>query len=177
MPTSGEWIAAGVASGLVVVLLALHLLRPVLARSRATAWGRAAGLLLGCLAVGFALVTAIAVVAGMRADTAAEGAFAGVLVHPEPPTAERIGGYVAALLLPLAAVVAVLAVAVVDVGRPSGLRVPAGITAGVVLAASLLVARGDPGSAAEAVAWSSLVLSGAAAVALVADEVTGRSGS
>lgn len=174
MPTSGEWIAAGAAGALVVVLLALHLLRPALGRSPSTVWGRAAGLLLGCIAVGFVLVTVVAVVAGMRADTGAEGAFAGVLVHPEPPTAERIGGYVAALLLPLAAVVAVLAVAVIDIGRPSGLRIPAGITAGVVLAASAIVARGDPGSAAEAVAWSSLVLSGAAAVALVADEVTGR---
>lgn len=171
-PTTWEWVAAGIGAGLVAVLLAVLALRPVLARSRATPWGRAGGLLLGTAATGLFLVVVIAIGAAAVGDRPS-GAFAGVLVHADGRVAERIGAYAAALLIPLAAVLGVLAVAVVDVGRPSGLRIAAGLVAGVLLVVGLTVATGDTGSAPTVVGWSASVLAGAAAVALVLDELVG----
>lgn len=173
-PTTADWVAAGVAAGLVVLLAALHLLRPVLARSSASPWGRAGGLLLAMVTTGLLLCVGVAVTAGARADSSPVGPFALELVHGEPPTAARIGGYAAAILLPLAAVIAVLAVAVVDVDRPSGLRIVAGVAAGGVLASGLLLVLGDVGTVATGVGWAAVVLAGAAAGALVLDELTGR---
>ena len=180
-PTAGEWIVAGVAAGLVVVVAALQLLRPALARSTASPWGRAAGLLLATTAAGLVLVVTVAVAAGDRADDAPVGEFAGVLVNAEPATAGRIAGYSAALLLPLAAVLAVVAVAVVDLGRPSAFRIVAGAAAGFVLLAGFVVVLGDAGPAATAVGWTAALLGGGSALLLALDEVSGlrqsRSGS
>lgn len=176
-PTTAEWVAAGVAAGFVVVLGAVHLLRPVLARSPASPWGRASGLLFATITTGLVLAVAVVAVGGARAGRASAGPFAGVLVHPEPPTAERIAGYAAALLLPLAAVLGVLAAAVVELGRPSGLRIAAGVAAGVVLACGTLLVAGDVGTVATGAGWSAVVLAAAAAATLVADELTGRQSS
>ena len=170
-PTAGEWVVAGVAAGLVVVLAALQLLRPALARSPATPWGRAAGLLLAVAAVGLVLVVAVAVTAGGIADDTPDGPFVAVLVHVD--AAGRIAGYVGALLLPLAAVLAVLAVAVVDLGRPSALRIVAGAASGFVLLAGLSVVVGDAGPAATAVGWTAALLGGGAGSLLAVDEVAG----
>ena len=171
-PTTGEWVAAAIAACLVVVLGALLLLGPALRRSTATSWGRAGGLLLAITASGLVLVVAVAF-AGSRAGRAPVGEFAGVLVHSEPGTAGRIAGYVAALLLPLAAVLAVLAVAVVDIGRPSGLRAAAGAAAGFVLVAGAVVTIGDTGPAPTAVGSAAVVLAAATILALALDEVLG----
>ena len=171
-PTTGEWIVAGVAAGLVVVVAALLLLRPALARRGATAWGRAAGLLLAAAAAGLVLVVTVTVVANDRADDAPAGAFVGVLVG-QPGTAGRIAGYAAALLLPLAAVLAVLAVAVVDLGRPSGFRLAAGVAAGFVLLVGFVVVAGDVGPAATGVGWTAALLGGGAALLLAVDERAG----
>jgi len=173
-PTTAEWTAAGVAAGLVVLLAALHLLRPVLARSPATPWGRTAGVLLGSVTTGLVLCVGVAAAAAVRAGETPEGAFAGVLVHVEPTVAERIAAYAAAILLPLSAVIAVLALAVVDLGRPSSLRIAAGVAAGMVLASGVLVVLGDTGPVATGVGWAAVVLAGAAALTLVLDELVGR---
>ncbi len=172
-PTTGEWVVAAVAAGLVVVLAALLLLGPALRRSNATSWGRAGGLLLAVIAAGLVLVVAVAAVAGSRAGEAPVGEFAGVLVHAEAATAGRIAGYVAALLLPLAAILAILSVAVVDIGRPSGLRAAAGGAAGFVLIAAAFVVTGDTGTAATAVASAAFVLAAGTIVALALDELLG----
>jgi hypothetical protein len=172
-PTTGEWVVAGVAAGLVVVVAALLLLRPALRRSNATAWGRAAGLLLAASATGLVLVVALLGVAGAQADDAPVGAFAGVLVTAEVGTARRVASYAAALLLPTAAVLAVLAVAVVDIGRPSGLRVAAGSAAGLVLVGGGYVVLGDAGPAATAAGWAATLLAGGAALTLAVDELAG----
>ncbi len=173
-PTTPEWVAAAVAAGLVVVLGGLHLLRAVLARSAATAWGRLAGLLLAVLAVGLVLVVVVLGVAGAQASDGPTGEFAAVLVHPEADTASRLAGYAAALLLPLAAALAILAVAVVDVGRGSGLRIAAGVASGLVMAIGALVSTGGTDGAALAAGWAAVVLGAAAAAALVADQLDAR---
>ena len=173
-PTTTEWVTAAVAAGFVVVLGALLLLGPALRRSTATPWGRAGGLLLAVTSAGMVLVVAVAAVAGSRAGEVPAGAFAGVLVHDEADTAGRIAGYVAALLLPLAAVHAILAVAVVDVGRPSGLRAAAAGAASFVLIAGALIAIGDTGPAATGVASASVVLAAGTIAALALDEVLGN---
>jgi hypothetical protein len=172
-PTAGEWFVAGVAAGLVVVVGALLLLRPALWRSTATVWGRAAGLLLATAAMGLVLVVAVAGAAGARADDTPTGEFAGVLVAVDRGAAGRVAGYTAALLLPLAAILAVLAVAVVDVGRPSSLRAAAGTAAGFVLLVGLRVVTGDAGPAATAAGWAAVLLAGGAALMLALDEVAG----
>lgn len=169
-PSTAEWLAAGAAAGLVVVVASLLALHPVLARSRATPWGRAAGLLLATIATGLVLVVVVALVAGTRAGEAPESALAGVLVQPD---GERIGRYAAAILLPLAAVLAVLAFAVVDVGRPSGFRIAAGVAAGVVLAFGLLVGFGDGGTVPTALGRVTAALAAGAAASLALDELLG----
>lgn len=173
-PTSAEWAAAGLAAALVVVVLSLHLLRPVLARSPAAGWGRVAGFLLACVAAELVLVAAVAAVAGWQGGDDPGGPFAGLLVHADGATGTRVAAYVAALTLPAAAVLVVLSLGVVDVGRPSGLRIVAGVVVGIVLAVAALVVWGDTGAAPEAAAWFAVLLAGGAALALVADEVAGR---
>jgi hypothetical protein len=173
-PTTAEWAAAGLAASLVVVLAALHLVRGVLGRSAASPWGRVAGFLLGCIAVALVLCAVLAAAAGWRAGGGRTGPFAGVLVHPDRPNAERLGSYVPALTLPPAAVLAVLSLAVIEVGRPSGLRTVAGVASGAAAAMGALVVWGDPGAAPEAAAWFVTVLGAAAAVSLVVDELAGR---
>lgn len=174
-PTTVEWIAAGVAAGLVVLVGAVLVLRPVLRRSAATPWGLTGGVLLAALAVGLVLVVAVVAVAGWRADVEhpPAGPFAGVLVATDPATATRVSGYAAALLLPLAAVLLVLAVAVVDLGRSSGLRIAAGVAVGVVLSVGVLLAVGDAGSAPRVAGWAAAALAGAAGLALALDELVG----
>lgn len=171
-PTTGEWVAAAVAAGLVAVVAALLLLHPVLRRSRATPWGRAGGLLLATLATGMVLVVVVAIVAGTQVgDEPSEAAFAGVLVHAD---GERIGRYAAATLLPLAAVLAVLAFAVVDLVRPSGFRIAAGVAAGAVLAVGLVVGFGDGGTVPTALGRVTAVLAAGAALSLALDELLGH---
>ena len=172
-PTTGEWIVAGVAAGLVVVIAALLLLRPALQRSSATTWGRAAGLLLAASATGLVLVVAVVGVAGAQADDTPLGAFAGVLVATDVGTARRVASYTAALLLPMAAVLGVLAVDVVDVGRPSGLRAAAGSAVGFVLVGGGYVVLGDAGPAATGAGWAAVLLAGGAALTLALDELAG----
>jgi hypothetical protein len=182
-PSTGEWVAAAVAAGLVVVLGALHLVRPVLARSEATRWGRLGGFLLGVLTAGFVLCVVVLLVGAAQFDEPTsddrqvvlpDGEFAGVLLSSDPVTADRLAGYVAAVLLPAAAVLAVLAIAVIDVGRTSALRVVAAVLAGLVLGTATLVAIGDGGSAATGTAWAAAVVAAAAAAAFVIDELEAR---
>ncbi len=109
--------------------------------------------MLASASAGLTLVVSVVVVAGDRAGDDPVGEFAGVLVSTDAATAGRIGAYAAATLLPLAAVLAVVAVAVVDVGRPSGLRAAAGGAAGFVLLGGAYVVLGDAGPAATGVGW------------------------
>jgi hypothetical protein len=171
-PSAGEWVVASVAAVLVVVLLALLLLAPALRRSAATPWGRVAGLLLAATAVTLVLVVVVAGTAAFVSEP--DGVFATELVHAGVASDERIAAYAAALLLPFAAVLGVLAVAVVDVGRPSAFRPAAGAVAGLVLVGAGILVVGDAGDAVTAAALSTALLSGGAALSLVFDEVDGR---
>jgi hypothetical protein len=171
-PSAGDWVAASLAAALVVVLLALLLVAPALRRSSASPWGRVAGLLLAATAAVLVLVVVVAGTAALVSRP--DGVLATELVHAEVISAERIAVYTAALLLPLAAVLGVLAVAVVDIGRPSAFRPAAGAVAGLVLVAAGILVVGDAGDAVTAAALSAAVLSGGAAFALMADELGGR---
>jgi hypothetical protein len=190
-PTTTEWVAAGVAVGLVVVLAAVHLVRPVLAVGAATAWGRVAGLLLAVLAAGLVLAVVVLGVGAARSEAPPEGAtpeqveaaaaklsgpFASELVPPQASTANRVASYSTAALLPLAAALAVLAVAVIDVGRPSGIRLAAGAACGLLLVAGGYVVTGGTQGAARAAGWAAVVLAACAAAALVVDELEARRG-
>lgn len=171
-PTTGEWIAAGTAAGLAAAVLALLLVWVPLRRSTATRWGRAAGFLLAAVASSLVVTVAVVVGIALDGDSGVSGPFGAVVARINAQTAERVAGYIAALLLPVAAVVAVLALAVVDVGRNTGLRIAAGVAAGVLLATGVVVALGDTGTAPTAAGWVIAVLAGGAAVALALDEVT-----
>ena len=119
-PTTSEWIIAGIAAGLIAVVGGAHLVRPSLRRASITFWGRAAALLLGTATAGVVLALVVVFAAGMRAeriDLAAgtgypEGPLAGVLVTQNVGAADDVATYAAALLLPIAAVLGILAVGV-----------------------------------------------------------------
>lgn len=166
-PTAGEWVALGAAFGFVLLLGGLLVVWPVLRGSPATAWGRAAGLLLGALTVELLVVAAIVVVAG-EGDVEQAAATA---LRPSARTAQEVRGHVVALALPAAAVLLVLAHAVVAVGRPSGLRAVAGGAAGALAAVGCTVALGDTGTAPTVAGVAAAALAGGAALALAADEV------
>jgi hypothetical protein len=181
-PTTAEWVAAGVAAGLVAVLGGAHLVRPALVRSPASMWGRAAALLLGTATAGVIVALAVVFAAGMRADgidLAAgtgypEGPFAGVIVTANVAAADDVAAYAAALLLPLGATLGVLAVAVAATTARAGLRIAAGIACVIGVLACLVLAMFDTGAVVAGVAVAGLALFAAAAACLAADALRFR---
>lgn len=180
-PTTTEWVMAAVAAVLIMLLGGLLFILPALRRG-ATPASRMAGFLLSCLATAMVVIAAVLVVAGIRARSidpleGGEGRpaspFARYLFDPNPASTERVATYGAAVLLPLAAVLGVLALAAVDLGRSIGLRAIAGLTCGALLIASVVLIIGDAGPLAARTAVGIGVLSAASAVALTADELRG----
>jgi hypothetical protein len=181
-PTTAEWVAAGVAAGLVAVVGGAHLVRASLLRSPVSFWGRAAAVLLGTAAAGVVVALVVVFATGMRAeriDLAAgtgypEGPLAGVLVPADVAAADNVAAYAAAVLLPLAATLGVLALAVAATTARAGLRVAAGIGCfiGAVLCAVLAVL--DPGAVVAGVAFAGLALFVTAGVCLAIDALSLR---
>ena len=180
-PTTTEWWAAGIAAALVVLVGGLLFIRPAL-RPAASGASRIAGFLLAAQAVAVVVVAAVLVGAGIRASSIEvaddgtfeplTGPFARFLFSRPPDTIERVAGYGAAVLLPLAGVLGVLALAAVDLGRSIGLRVIAALVCGAMLVTSVLVVVGDAGPLAGRAAIGVALLAGGAATALAADELS-----
>lgn len=183
-PSATEWVAAAVASVLVVALGGLHFVRPAASGPGSTAAGKVAAWLLGCLGAAAVLVTVVLVGAGVRAAQISlsdlqngtglpTGAFARYLFDPDPDSTERVAQYAPAVLLPLAGTLAVLALAAVDAGRSIGLRAIAGGLCFLLAVACAVIGTGDVGPLAARTALAVGVLSVAAATALAADHLLG----
>lgn len=181
-PTTTEWVMAAVAALLVVFAGGLLLILPAL-RPAATVASRLAGLLIAALGVAMLVIVAVLIGAGIQAsgldpaqlpDDRPDGPFSEYLINRNPETTERVAVYAAVVLVPLAAVLGVLALAAVDVGRSIGLRAIGGLVCGVLLVTSLLVIAGDTGELASHAALGVGLLAFGAVVALAVDEVTAR---
>ena len=179
-PTTSEWIVAGIAAGLIAVVGGAHLVRPSLRRASITFWGRAAALLLGTATAGVVLALVVVFAAGMRAeriDLAAgtgypEGPLAGVLVTQNVGAADDVATYAAALLLPIAAVLGILAVGVAGSTPRGGLRVAAGAGCSIGVAVCAVLMTFDAGAVVIGVATVGFVLLVAAGICLAIDAAT-----
>lgn len=177
-----EWVVTSVAVLAVVGVGAAVVVAPAWPRAASDAC-RVAAACLAALAVAALLTGAVLAFAGAVAggiDLAAEepqrptGAFATYLVDADPDATEAAGTYAPLVLGPLAALLGVLAHAVADPARTTGLRSVAGVAVGAVLTGSVLVAAGDTGPLATAAAGGLAVLAAVAAGALLVDEVALR---
>jgi hypothetical protein len=176
-PTTAEWVAAALAAGFVVVLAGVHLVRPAIVRSPATAWGRAAAILLGTAASGVVLALLVLIAAGMRADRIdldavtgfPEGAFAGVLVPEDVSVADDIATYASALLFPIAATFGVVAVAVASTPARHGFRFATALVCAAAIAVSALLVVLDAGAAVGGVATAAIALFALTLVCLAVD--------
>jgi hypothetical protein len=170
------------AAVLVVFLGGLLFVRPAI-RPATTGPSRVAGLMLSALGVAVLLVVGVLAAAGISAskldpallgEDRPTGPFARYLVDLDPTTTERVGTYAAAILLPLAATLGVLALAAVDVGRSLGLRVIAALTSGAIVAGCWRVATQDAGPLASRAAVGVGALATGALLAFLADELPRR---
>jgi hypothetical protein len=179
-PTTGEWFAAGVAAALIAVVAGAHLVRVAAPRAHGTVWGRAAALLLGTLTAGTALTVVVLFAAGMRADQIdlaagtgyPEGPLAGVLVTDDVTAADDVATYATALLLPIGAILGILAVAVASTPPRSGLRVAAGSACVMGVAVAAVFLAFDTGAAVAGVGVAALALFLAAGACLAVDALT-----
>jgi hypothetical protein len=176
-PTTTEWILAGVAAALVAVVAGAHLVRLAARGTPGTAWGRAAALLLGTLTAGVALGLVVLFATGLRADQIdlaagtgfPEGPLAGVLLPADVGAAADVATYAAALLLPIGAILGILAIAVASTPPRAGLRVAAGIACGIgVVVAGVLVVF-DSGAVVTGTAVAAIVLFLATGLCLAVD--------
>ena len=174
-PTTSEWIAAALAAGFVTVLAGLLLVRTALAGSRPFA--RVAGFLLAVQAAAVLLVAVVLCGAGIRAAQLGDpplsppGPYPALLISIDPSITEDVARFGAALLVPLAAALAALAVAVLGSGRSSYLRLFAGGVSGLVLGTCALAVLGEAGSLATGVALAIGALSLGVVAGLLADEM------
>jgi hypothetical protein len=181
-PTTAEWWAAGGAAGLLVLVGGLLLIRPR-RRAGVAITSRIAGWFLACAASAVLVVAAVVGTAGWKAtslDPAARGedrpatAFAQYLIDSNPDSTERAAAYGLGVLVPLAAVLAVLALATVDPARPTGLRLIAAALTAALLVLCLFVVAGDAGPLAARAAMGIAGLASGALLFLVLDELTHR---
>ena len=180
-PTTAEWIVSGVAAVLVALVGGVHLVRASLTHdSPASIWGRAAALLLATATVGVLLSLVVVFAAGMRADgidLAAgtgypDGPLAGVLVPQDVGVADDVATYTAALLLPLAAALGILAVAVASTTAHAGFRIAAGVGCVVSASVAAVLLAFDTGAVVAGVATGGLFLFIAAGMCLLIDALT-----
>ena len=194
-PTGTQWIAAGLAAALVVLIGGSCIVLPAVRRGTRIASSRIAGWLLACIAMALVVVSAVLVGAGIRAsmideaDLAAgenlpSGPFIRHLFDPSLVTTEHVAMWGPLLLLPLAATFIVLALALVDRVRSFGLRAVAAGACGVVAILAGYVALGtttpfttDPGPLAGRAATAIAVLALATLLAVAIDLYSGSSRS
>jgi hypothetical protein len=181
-PTTTEWVLVSLAAVLVVVVGGLLLIRPAL-RPSVTTESRLAGFLIAATAAAVLLVAFVVGAAGWQAsrldpaaggDDRPTGPFVQYLIDSNPDTTERAAAYGMGVLLPLAAVLVVLALAAVDPARSIGLRVVQGLVCAAILVISLFVAIGDTGPLATRAALGMALLSAGALAALATDELRHR---
>ena len=167
------------AAVLVVVVGGLLVIRPAL-RTDISTESRLAGFLIAATAVATLLAATVLGAAGWLAigldpaqqgDDRPSGPFVQYLINPNPDTTERAAAYGMVVLVPLAAVLVVLALAAVDPARTIGLRVVQGLVCGALFAAGVFVAIGDTGPLAARAAVGVALLTGGALAALATDEV------
>lgn len=178
-PTSAEWALAVQAAVLVAVVAGLHLARPLLARAAGAA--KVAVVALATMASSLVLVVVVLLAAAVRAggiDIAAPtfeeanypaGLLSLRLIGFQPAVIEDASGYAAAVLLPIAALCAVLAAAVAAAPRRSALRWVASGTLAVLLLVATVIALGDAGGLAAGAGWWLANLALVGLLALVAD--------
>jgi hypothetical protein len=168
-----------VAAVLVVGVGGHLVVRSALDRAPSTA-SRVAGHLLGCLAVAVLLVAVVLAAAGLQAagiGAAADaerpsGPFIRYLLDADPDTTQRAATYGAAVLVPLAGVLAVLALAALDPARTVGLRAAQALAGAAVAVGALLVATGDTGPLVARSAAGMAAVAAGALGALAVDELT-----
>jgi hypothetical protein len=177
-PSALEWLAAAVGAAAIVAVGGQLLLGRV--DAGVTRWSRITGSLVASLATAVLLVAAVLAGAGIQAsrlDRASDGAdrpasgFARALIDVDPDVTERVALFGVGLLVPLAAVLVVLALAAVDPARTLGLRVVVALACSALAVVGLAVAFGDTGTLAALAAVSVGVLALAALGALAADEI------
>jgi hypothetical protein len=178
-PSVGEWVAAVVAAVAIVGVggqLLLGRVGPDVSR-----WSRLAGSMIASLAAASLLAAAVLGGAGLQAsrlDPAASGddrptsGFARVLLDLDPEVTERVASFGLLLLVPLAAVLVVLAAAAVDPARTIGLRVVQAVVCSAVAVIAAAIAFGDTGVLATRASVAVCLLAVAALAALAIDEVT-----
>jgi hypothetical protein len=179
VPTTTDWVLVSLAATLVVVVGGLLLIRPAL-RPSVSAESRLAGFCIAATATATLLLSVVLGAAGWRAtsldpaaggDDRPAGPFVRYLIDANPDSTERAAVYGVLVLVPLAAVLVVLAVAAVDPARTIGLRVVQGLVCAAVFVTSVFVAIGDAGPLAARAATGVAVLTAAALAALATDEI------
>jgi hypothetical protein len=178
-PTTTDWALVALAAVLVVVVGGLLVIRPAL-RPAVTTESRIAGFLIAGTATAVLLAAVVLGVAGWRAsqldptaggDDRPAGPFVRYLIDSNPDSTERAAAYGLGVLVPLAAVLVVLAVAAVDPARSLGLRVVQGLLCGALFVTSVFVAIGDAGPLAARAAIGVALLTAGALAALATDEI------
>lgn len=179
-PSIVEWAAAALAAALIVAIGG----QLVVGRADAgvTYWSRVAGWCIGSLASAVLLAAAVLAGAGIRAgriepvagERPAVSGFARILLDLDPNATERVAIYGVGLLVPLAAVLVVLAIAAVDPARTIGLRIVEALVCSAVGVIAAAIALGDTGPLATRAAIGVVALAFGALVALALDELGRR---
>ena len=177
-PSLADWVAATLAAVAIVAVAGQLLLGRV--GNDVSRWSRVTGSLVASLASAVLLVAAVLAGAGIQAtrlDPAQAGddrpvsGFARTLIDIDPDVTERVALYGVGLLVPLAAVLVVLALAAVDPARTIGLRVVIALLCSAVAVLGAAVAVGDTGVLAHRAAVGIAALALAALGALATDEI------